>query len=592
MKIKIIGVSLGYNTSACVVDKDGVVFAISEERLTNEKNTKNFPINAVVESLRYVPAEQSKIIVAISSYEVVDKRTCKYIDGLLPEDKDKGGSFYNTLANYLSRRLSIPASRFTFVRVEHHEAHRLAGLFLSGFLTDNNANTIAVTCDGFGDGLSASVMDCRTQEILSRVELKHSLALIYQFVTGALGFKEHQNEGKITGLAAFGNPNYVEEFENLLCFDSAMGVFKSKLESAAGIFKVAKKDFNHNIHDFASFLALKKRVYDLVSFLLANGAYEKDIAASVQFFVEKQLLSWLKNVLRDYGDINIVLSGGLFANVKLNWEIYSNLPVKKLFVCPPMGDEGTCLGAAIKGLIITEGLPALSLTGFAKDKIYYGTIDGKLSPEAILEQYGDKAEKIGYEILFLPKSKIKEMAVEALAKNKIVCMSRGPVEFGPRALGNHSILYDASLKETNGWLNRKLNRTEFMPFAPIVLDVFKADLFRKTSGLEKTLKYMTIALPVTREFVDNYKAALHIDNTARPQIISEEDNPFVYSILERYFIKTGKKALINTSFNLHEFPIVANDKVAIESFLKAGLDLLVLESCAIVKKEALNHENS
>ena len=584
--MRIIGVSLGYNASACVVDKDGVVFAISEERLTNEKNTKKFPINAVFECMDFIPKEQLKIIVAISSYEVINERAYKYIDGLRPEDK--GDNFYDTLANYLSRHLSRPASNFVFIRVEHHEAHRLSGLFLSGFLIDSNTNIIAITCDGFGDGLSASVMDCKTKEILSRVELKHSLALVYQFVTGALGFKEHQHEGKITGLAAFGNPIYTRMFEsNLLHFDKSIGAFVSVVENSVG----QPEDFNHNIHDFSGFLALKARAYSLVNWLTQRGATKKDIAASVQAFVEEQFLSWLKHVLGDYKDaVNIVLSGGLFANVKLNWEIYNSFSIKKLFVCPPMGDEGTCIGAAIKALILMEGLPALNLAGFAEDKIYCGCIDNLycLGYGEIVSQYGAELDEKGYAVLpSVSERDVKSLIVGVLAAQKIVCISRGPVEFGPRALGNHSILYDASLQETNLWLNNKLGRTEFMPFAPIVMDVFKEDLFCKTEGIEKTLKYMTIALPATEEFINNYKAALHIDNTARPQIVSRQDNPLVYFVLDEYYVQTGKKALINTSFNLHEFPIVASDKVAIESFIKADLDLLVLKNCVIIKREAL-----
>jgi carbamoyltransferase len=579
----IIGVCLGNNTSACVASAEqGVVFAISEERLINEKNTKKFPINAIRECVKVIHNKgQYNLPFVFASYEVINMRTCKYIPDLKQQDFVED-NFYETLRNYLVRNLEGDEAAITFQRVEHHEGHRLPAVYLSGFLLDKKRDTIAITYDGFGDGLCATVYNCTTKETLARVELRHSLALVYQFVTGALGFKEHLHEGKITGLAAFGVPKYDRDFESkLVAYDSEAMSFITMHPFSA----VTDIPYNKNIQRFDEFISLRNATYNFVRQLQSDGATREDIAASVQAYTENMLTRWLSDVLKGIltDKVNIVLSGGLFANVKVNYAIKRIFQPHALFVLPPMGDEGTSIGAAIKGIINQVGEEAIILQKFAEDVIYYGKVRKEFCYNAIMEQL----KGMEYEVIPFVKNMAVNVIVDLMQKQKIVCISKGDSEFGPRALGNHTILYDASLRETNDWLNKRLNRTEFMPFAPIVLDTFKDDLFEDTKGLDKTLKYMTIALPVKQEFADNYKAACHVDNTARPQVISYTDNDFMYEVLKKYYAKTGKKAAINTSFNIHNYPIIASDRIAIDSFVAADLDALVLQNAIIVKRGLL-----
>lgn len=591
----VLGISLGNNTSACVVDPlMGVVFAISEERLTNEKNTKAFPINAIRECLNFIPAGNS-IDVMLSHYEVANVRSTKYIEDLLPSDL-VAGDFYATLKNYLARKLFVDPELIRIRRAQHHESHRLAGLLLSGFLMDK-AKTYSITYDGFGDGLCGTIVDNTTDEILSMVEPRHSVGLVYQFVTGALGFKEHQHEGKITGLAAFGKPIYYDEFvEYLFSFDPTIKNFVSNYdEKDMALFD----ELNANIHQFMEFLALRKAVINLVDYLKRErGATKEDIAASVQFFAETMITEWVSCILNHpynggpyLPPFNIVLSGGLFANVKINYRIKEVMKPKQLFVLPPMGDEGNCIGAGIVGIVNNWGRSSIDLAAFGRDVLYRGTYEDRLSHEDILdlidlEKYNlyTLSSCAPMEYFEVSEDGLYDMLTDLLRDEKILCSSRGDSEFGPRALGNHTIFYDCCKKETNQWLNGRLNRTEFMPFAPIVAVDFAHDLFHHIEGLEKTLKYMTIAVPVKEEFADRYKAAYHIDYTARPQVISESDNPFVYGLCKAYHEKTGKKALINTSFNIHNFPIIASDTIAVKSFLQADLDALLLQDVLIVKR--------
>lgn len=587
-----IGVSLGYNTSAVVIDPSkGIKLAISEERLIGEKNTKKFPINAIKECIKFIKPEDGNVLtIGISSYEVINWRTIRYMDlseQEVQQAKQLYGNFYSFLVDYIKAECFIPShTQVNIERVEHHEAHRIPAVYMSGFLQDE-IRTIAITADGFGDGVFATIYDCRTKELLSREYIDCSLGLVYQYVTGALGFKEHQHEGKITGLAALGEPKFVEQFKHFL-----IGYDKEKMSFIPNYLyrgwvndSLKNIPLNKNIYGFDNMLTLKEKTYTLVKHLKGIGS-DADIAASVQAYTEELITEWIKDVIIYNGidRFNMVLSGGIFANVKVNYKVKKVVGPDNLFILPPMGDEGTAIGAAIKVAINAKGENAINLQAFGKDNLYLGSIKS----DNILLNFNIDHEK--YEVIDLDMADfnlVQGILMKVLSNEKILCVSMGNSEFGPRALGNHSILFDASKKETNDSLNKRLSRTEFMPFAPITIDAFCDDLFLDTEGLEKTLKYMTIAVPVTEEFKEGYKAAYHIDFTARPQVLHYQDNSIVYNIIKDYYNLTNKKALINTSFNLHNHPIIFDDIVAYESFVKADLDALLLDDLLIVKRECL-----
>jgi carbamoyltransferase len=586
----VIGISLGYNTSACVVNpKEGIKLAISEERLNGEKNTKKFPLNALTECVKSMKIpSRATLYIAICSYEVINERTYRYFDDsdflvsvLRAESKD----FWEFLGKYIRIKCNIADSvSIVFRRAEHHEAHMLPALYMSGFPIEE---TISITYDGFGDGVSGTIIDHSTNQILAREQIETSLGLVYQYVTGALGFKEHQHEGKITGLAAFGEPKYKDLFEDLFIgYDEASREFiPNYLLSKQGAMEIQVPELNNNIHGFNNMFKLKNRIYSFIDHLFKNvGATKEDIAATVQEYTEDLISRWALDIITTNKipeHFNIVLSGGVFSNVKLNFKIKKVLNPENLFVLPPMGDEGTAIGAAISLIKEVFGEKAIDREKFGQDKLYLGTVEPK---KKLQLSDINKKKYTTFEFKEFADKDIILMVAEFLSMNKIVCVSRGYSEFGPRALGNHSILYDASEKETNDSLNKRLNRTEFMPFAPITIDKFANDLFEDMEGLEKTLKYMTISVPVTQEFADNYKAAYHVDFTARPQVLSKLDNTVIYDIINLYFLMTGRKALINTSFNLHNAPIIYDEHTAYESFVKADLDVLFLRDKLIVKR--------
>ena len=579
----IIGISLGNNTSVAVYSPDnGIKFALSEERLTGEKGTKKFPINALKEAVKLTNYD-STLRIALSSYEVINERTLKYLDlGGIAINKNMVIDFYQLLENKIRKECNIDHTiRIQFFRVDHHTAHRVPAIYMSGFIEQIDPYGIplvAITADGFGDGLSMTMQDYQTQEILARETIETSIGLIYQYVTGALGFKEHRHEGKVTGLAAYGKPLYKDAFKNkIMDYDKATFNFIPVYLQSDKSYNFDDQEINANIKGFKNMLKLKYATYDLVNNLLDDGAKPEDIAASVQFYSESMLHLWVNNLL-DHNmqdEVNLVVSGGIFANVNFNMVLKNSPSVKDLFVLPASGDEGTAIGAAIQMAINEYGKLNLNLKALTSDDLYLGKIKGKEL---------DTCDIDGSKYIIE-----KDVSVHTLAKyledDKTIAFSIGYHEFGGRALGNHSIIAKASNKKIVDRLNVALDRNEFMPLAPFTIDLFAEDLFPgQLYGVKKTLKNMTLALKASTDFQEKYPAVVHVDNSVRVQVIEEHDNLYVYRLMLEYSKMTNEKVLINTSFNKHDSPIVFSEQDAYQAFVEADLDVLVLDNKILRKR--------
>lgn len=566
-----LGISLGYNASCCIIDeKQNILYAASEERFTNKKNCKEFPLAAIKKGIDYLNIKPHEITnCAYCHYQEADLydlyRHTYHIDeklGKRPIEYEPGNAGRYALAEmqFIKQQLAlIDIMPFTVQRINHHQAHATCAYALSPF----HKNALYVVADGFGDGESITVWQEKFEDgeiFLEKIfskPLRESIALVYQFVTGALGYKEHQHEGKITGLAGFGNPEvYLEEFEDLY----------------TGFSNIKHDDSVRSpIIDFDIFSEMKRRTYALVKSWLkdlddqAKFEKSKHIAAGVQAFAEKEITKIVTEVIKqnDLKDVNLILSGGLFANVTINRILHENISeVKNIFVAPPMGDEGTSIGAAFGDTLLSR-------------KNYKMTnMTMRLGTEHEIEEIKNDKYRISKPIK--SHQEVAKMIAKDLAENKIVCLFDGRMEFGPRALIGRSIMYNCRDKETNTWLNHQLGRTEYMPFAPFCKEEHVGELFKRVEGKEIALKNMTITVKCTDEFVKNYPAACHIDNTARPQVISKDENELAWAILDEYEKLTGEKALINTSFNLHNYPIIESVKTAIDSWSTSNTDSLYI----------------
>ena len=565
-----LGISLGFNSSACVYSNvRGLLSAISEERLNGEKNTKQLPFNAIRECLSIAGVDVIEQI-AVSHYEEI--RT-EYFDRYGKNFDLIGSSWEEYILNYVANECSCDVMNKEILIPHHHVAHALSTFGFYGIPANKHYYTI--TSDGFGDGTSATICDGMGTTI-SRVKLENSIALVYQFVTGALGFKEHQHEGKITGLAAFGRPKYLDDFNDLFQRCGYGNFIQFKHWNYDLTEDEEKQVESSAIIDFDKFLMLKKAVYGLVKKLMCNGANREDIAATVQEFAEVHTIEWITRSITIKGRaFDAYLAGGLFANVKINQRIKDTCLFGNVYVCPAMGDEGTAVGAAI----CMAAKEPIDEIGTMSEKVISGTFTTDRNVNHLFDVLC--LNKMAYRIFKCDD--IIDYISHRLADNKIVCLKRGRMEFGPRALCHTSILYNCDTKETNDWLNKKLSRTEFMPFAPVCREEVADDLFKNLDGGRDSARFMTMTFDCTDEFAKDYPAACHIDNTARPQIVHYEDDSFMWNVLFEYEKLTGKKALINTSFNLHNNPIIESEKVAIESWLKSDTDSLVIGNMVIEK---------
>ena len=424
-------------------------------------------------------------------------------------------------------------------RFEHHLSHATGAYVASGY-----DRALIVTLDGYGSGLAGSVSigEGRKVRRIHSLEYPHSLGTFYESVTSSLGFKPSRHEGKIVGLAAYGDPDVLIE-PVLRRFHQEPGNFRI-LES-------------NNIY-FSRYL---------------STLFPKiDVAAVYQKALEIVAANYIRHYVQKTGIDTVVLSGGVAANVKMNQRVIEIPEIEHVFIYPNMGDGGCGTGAAF--------LSSQTLTGDrnAYRDVYFGPDYTDNSIAEVLSGAGLPFEQL------IP---IEPVIAKLINNGNVIGRFNGRMEYGPRALGNRSILYRATEPEVNQWLNQRLGRTEFMPFAPVTLFEERNRCYENISGAEYAAQFMTITLNCTDYMKRVSPAAVHVDGTARPQLIREEVNPSYYRIVYEYSKLSGIPSLINTSFNMHEEPIVNSPQDAIRAFLQGNVDYLAISNF-LVKHPSLS----
>ena len=410
---------------------------------------------------------------------------------------------------------------------EHHASHAANAYYSSGF-----DEALVVTLDGYGSGLAGSISIGRGGKLKRQHGLRfpYSLGSFYESVTGALGFTPDRHAGKIVGLAAYGDTKVLED------------VVLSRFEQRGGEFRIVEVLNTF----FARHLAAR---YPMI-----------DVAAAWQHALEVVAQRTIRHWIEATGLKNVVLSGGVTANVKMNQRIHEVEGVEGIFVYPNMGDGGCASGAA---------MAATWQGGVADpfDSAYQGPEFTEAEVEAALREAG---------LTFTRPDHLAAEVAKRIHGGEVVARFDGRMEYGPRALGNRSILYHAREPEVNQWLNQRLGRTEFMPFAPVTLWEKRHECYRGLEGAEHTAQFMTITFDCTEWMIEKCPAAVHVDGTARPQLIQRDKNPGYYDIVAEYEKLSGIPCLINTSFNMHEEPIVRSPADAIRAFLDGRLDGLAI----------------
>lgn len=418
-------------------------------------------------------------------------------------------------------------------RFDHHLSHAASAYFASGF-----ERALIVTIDGYGSGLSGSVSVGEGNSIhrIHKLEYPHSLGTFYESVTSSLGFKPSRHEGKIVGLAAYGDPSIL------------LDLILSRFHQEPGTFRMRE---SHNIY-FSRYLATR---------------FPKiDVAAAYQRALEVVATNYVRHYVEHTDIDTVVLAGGVAANVKLNQRLFEIPGVQRIFVYPNMGDGGCGTGAAL-----------FASREFLKEREAYQHV--YLGPEYTHDAMVDALQAAG--LFFEHVVPIEPVIARLIHEGRVVARFNGRMEYGPRALGNRSVLYRAMEPEVNQWLNQRLGRTEFMPFAPATLFEERHRCYNNIDGAEMAAQFMTITFDCTEFMRRTCPAAVHIDGTARPQLVRQEVNPSFYRILQEYWRLSGIPSIINTSFNMHEEPIVNSPSDAIRAFLQGQLDYLAIGNCLV-----------
>ena len=387
----------------------------------------------------------------------------------------------------------------------------------------------------------------------------YSPGIFYTFITKRFGFSPSKHEGKITGLAAYGDYNLtIEKMRHIIRYDNKKHSFYSTY--IPKLFKSKSYgEWNLPIID------------DLL-----DQVTREHVAAGLQQLTEDIVCKYVEDAVAKTGIRNVALSGGVFSNVKVNQRIRELDCVDNVYIHPNMGDGGLPLGAAYylwAQRMIKRGekpLPQFLPT------VYLG-------PSFTNEEIETEIKKAG--LSYKKVEKIEVEIAKLLTEKKIVGRFAGRMEYGPRALGNRSILAEATDKTINDWLNERLKRTEFMPFAPCIIEEDAKDFYKGWEPDHAAARFMTITYDVPEDKGKLVPAVTHVDSTARPQVVRKEDNPSYHRIIEVYKEITGLPVIINTSFNMHEEPIVCTPADAIRSFQHGSVDVLAMENFLIFKKE-------
>jgi carbamoyltransferase len=436
--------------------------------------------------------------------------------------------------------------------IEHHFCHIASAYYTSGY---RSATVFSV--DGGGDGKSGSVYDVVDGRFtrLTDISSFDSLGNFYSYITQLCGFKGGKHEGKITGMAAYGDPIYLPILQDMITYED--GGFKN----------IGNVFFSSALEE------LKRR--------LPRDFLHKDLAASVQVLAEEMVVELVKYWLAKTGQCNVALAGGVIANVRINQQVHLIPRVSSVFIHPGMSDEGIPVGAALAAYYensVNIYEPEKTLT---MEHVFIGpSYDND-----IIEQEIDR-----HDLNATYHEQIELVVAELLAEGAVVARFNGRMEYGPRALGNRSILYRPDDRSVQYWLNEALQRTEFMPFAPVVLMSEARKCFVDLEGIENTARFMTITCFCTKWMIEHCPGVVHVDGTARPQLIQESDNIGMYEIVNEYHRITGLPCLINTSFNMHEEPIVCSPADAIRAFKLGHLDYLAIGDWLLKNEAPLRRE--
>ena len=591
----ILGISAYYHDSAAALVQEGrVLAAAQEERFTRKKHDSNFPSQAIVSCLQQAGVAGREVDTVIF-YDQPWLKFRRILSTQLQFAPVGNGTFAKVMKRWVKRRLHVRSDlkvrlaevdsglRYAeLVFGEHHRSHAA-----SAFLASPFKEAAILTLDGVGEWATTTAGQGSDNgfELVREIRFPHSLGLLYSAFTYYLGFKVNSGEYKLMGLAPYGEPKYVGRILDHLIDVKPDGSFRLAMEYFD--YCTGLKMTSSRFHDLWGCPPRKPEE--------EINQWHMDLAASIQQVTEEVVLRMGKDLRQSTGQINLCMAGGVALNCVANGRLLREGGFSKVWVQPAAGDAGGALGAALE-LDWRQG------TAKGRERkgmdIMLGAFLGPSYAQGKCEKRLHES-KACFEVL--EEGELMVQVAEMLANGKTVGWFQGRMEFGPRALGNRSILADPRCPKMQRQLNLKIkNRESFRPFAPAVLRDEVSGWF----DMKADSPYMLFVAPVTERHIlrmtedersmegldrlhfprSTIPAVTHVDNSARVQTVHKETNPRFHELISKFCEMTGCPILINTSFNVRGEPIVCSPEDAFRCFMGTDLDMLVVERCLLRKE--------
>ena len=543
-----------HDSSACIMRDGKILFATAEERVSRIKHDSRFPVNAIKACLDYAKVQPDELDYICFGWPRAEQayfyETKSFLTGKLKSDWF--GSTLSFTRNWFQKggmnqfKNAFGSTSATVIQVDHHLAHAISAYAFSGF-----KEATIVIIDGSGAWETTSIWyghDGKLDPVLT-IPWPNSLGLFYAEFTHYLGFQKYSDEWKVMGLAPYGQPGI--DLSNFIRIDSpywvdGKGLLGDRYDDVSAISRVLgdKREPESKIEQ-----------------------RHQDIAYAVQEACEQCMLQVVKMAIEKTGCRNLCLAGGVALNSKANGKIFTSGLVDQIFIQPAASDDGTALGAALFPYLKIDGkLPMTTMRN-----AYLGHEFSDRHIEQLLKTY-----KLRYTHLDNPA----ETAAEMLVESKIIGWFQGRMEFGPRALGNRSILSDPRQPEMKDKVNDAVKfRESWRPFAPSILAESVGDYLENV----KDSPFMILTDQVKADKQSIIPAITHVDGSARPQTVEKEINPLYWQLIKAFEQKTGVPVVMNTSFNLRGEAIVCTPAEAIRTFMTSGMDALFLGSYILEK---------
>jgi len=563
----VLGIWDGHDCGAAIVKGREVKVAVNEERFTRRKLEIGFPKHSIqccldflnlksmdIDTIAITTTDLAKTLTRvfpgvkenyyqfrrrkIEKPKLVDQR--RHFKYRLTEMNEKLFCRRITKWYYKKELKKMGFKDFKLYIVEHHHAHATAASFCSEF-----KKSLTITIDGVGDGLSGSVNIYNNGEIerVSQILAKDSLGIFFEQVTNLLGMRELEDEGKVMALSNYAYP--VSDEKNKLI----------------NLFEVNGLQIKSNMNTAKRYNLLKKILWN---------THREEFSYMAQKVLEKNMVKLFENAIEETGIGNVSWSGGVASNIKANMKIKDLPKLKKWFVFPHMGDGGLALGAALWVNHEVNGINSCKL-----DHVFFG-------PEYSENKIKDELNNYKNLVKFERKKDISGVVGDLVSKENFVLWYQGGMEYGPRALGNRSIVAPAFSVKIKDKLNMRIkHRNWFQPFCPSLLREDSKKFFVKIKGYDS---FMTMGYDTRPSVRERIRAVMNVDYSARPQMLRKE-NPKYRKLIERVKKNTGDGIILNTSFNLHGFPIVNTPKDAIEVMIKTKSNYLALGDYLVMLKK-------